>query len=70
MSQNTIKKQAKKFPIIEQFCGQEKVLVAGSTWLPDEIVLGIGFLQQHRSYKLIIAPHQIDEAHLLQVEKL
>lgn len=63
-----IKAQAKKYPIVEMFCANYPVLVAGSTWLADEVVLA-GFLKQYSNYKIILAPHQIDETHLLQIEE-
>lgn len=63
-----IKSQSKKFPFVQLFCAQEQVVVCGSTWGEDEQVLA-DFLKQNSSHKLIIAPHQIDEKHLLEIEK-
>jgi 3-deoxy-D-manno-octulosonic-acid transferase len=57
--------------LIENFCAGKKVLVAGSTWTEDEDVLSkvSETLKQH-NLKLIIAPHEINEDHLTEIEKL
>ena len=55
-------------PQIEKFCNKKSVLVAGSTWPTDEILLSklaIAFPK----WKMIIAPHEIDENHLSNLEK-
>ena len=44
-----------------------KVFVAGSSWQPDEDIF-IPFFNEHRDWKLIIAPHVIGEEHLKQIE--
>jgi 3-deoxy-D-manno-octulosonic-acid transferase len=54
---------------IEKFCGNDKVIVAGSTWAEDEEELD-HFANVHPEIKFIIAPHEIDEAHLKEIEKL
>ena len=56
---------------VEKFCNGKKALVAGSTWPEDEEVLSkiAGTLKQHE-LKLIIAPHEINETHLTEIEKL
>ena len=45
-----------------------KVFVAGSSWPPDEEIF-IKYFREHPDWKLIIAPHVIDEDHLQQIEK-
>jgi 3-deoxy-D-manno-octulosonic-acid transferase len=55
-------------PIID-FCGTQPVLVAGSTWPEDEEELD-HYANRHPEIKFIIAPHEIDEAHLKEIEKL
>ena len=75
-----IKAAAKQLPIVEAFLSQPKsgaaesgsaeapkVFVAGSSWLPDEDIF-IPFFNEHRNWKLIIAPHVIGEEHLKQIE--
>ncbi len=44
-------------------------LVAGSTWPQDEALL-ISYFNTHPGLKLIIAPHEIHESHLTQIESL
>lgn len=46
-----------------------KVLVAGSTWPPDETLIS-QFINHHSSLKVILAPHVISEEHLKQIEEL
>jgi len=63
-----VKEIAEKFtdiPLINDFAGGEKLIVAGSTWPDDEQLLS-----HHGSAKLIIAPHEINEPHLAQIEKM
>ena len=75
-----IKAAAKQLPIVEAFLSQSKsgaaesgsaeapkVFVAGSSWPPDEDIF-IPFFNEHRDWKLIIAPHVIGEEHLKQIE--
>jgi 3-deoxy-D-manno-octulosonic-acid transferase len=58
-------------PEIEKFTGDSKPVVAGSTWPEDEDVLKNMFdLNRDPSLKLIIAPHEINEKHLAQLNKL
>ena len=53
----------------EQFVQEHpKVFVAGSSWPPDEEIF-IRYFKEHPGWKLIIAPHVIDEEHLRQIEK-
>ena len=64
-----IKEKAKHLPIVDAFVGTEtpsKVFVAGSSWPPDEDIF-INFFNQHKDWKLIIAPHVIDDSHLEQI---
>ena len=64
-----IKEQAKQLPVIEQFTKGQKVFIAGSSWQPDEDIF-IKYFNEHRDWKLVIAPHVIGEDHLQQIEKL
>lgn len=54
---------------ISDFCGQFPVLVAGSTWPEDEEELD-HYANTHPQMRFVIAPHEIDEPHLHEVEKL
>ena len=68
-----IKAAAKQLPIVEAFVRKDgdskKVFVAGSSWQPDEDIF-IPYFNEHKDWKLIIAPHVIAEEHLAQIEKL
>ena len=78
-----IKETSKQLPIVEAFVKESgvrsqetvdytskpKVFVAGSSWQPDEEIF-IKYFNEHRDWKLIIAPHVIGEDHLQQIEKL
>lgn len=61
-----IAEQAKQLPVVEAFKQHRNVFVAGSSWQPDEDIF-IKFFNEHREWKLIIAPHVIDEDHLRQI---
>jgi 3-deoxy-D-manno-octulosonic-acid transferase len=56
-------------PFIDSFIREQQVIVAGSTWEEDEEELD-HYANTHPEIKFIIAPHEIDEEHLLDVEKL
>lgn len=70
-----IKAAAKRLPIVEAFVNgaggeaKAKVFVAGSSWMPDEEVF-VPFFNQHKDWKLIIAPHVIGEDHLQKILSL
>ena len=65
---------AEKFepiPAIEQFINNSKTIVAGSTWPEDEKVLQKVFASfNDHPLKLIIAPHEITEKHLKEINEL
>lgn len=57
-------------PEIEAFTGNKNVLVAGSTWPDDETVLAGTWTQLGNSAPgLIIAPHEIKEKNITDIEK-
>jgi 3-deoxy-D-manno-octulosonic-acid transferase len=61
--------QAKQLPLIEEFVnGAEKVIVAGSTWPKDEELL-VQYLKLHPTIKLILVPHEVHYAHILEISK-
>jgi len=61
-----IRQQAKELPLIELFKGNFPTLVAGSSWAPDEDLF-LEYFNTHPEMKLIIAPHVIDENHLVEI---
>ncbi len=64
-----IRGRARRPGIVEAFCRGSKVFVAGSSWRPDEEIF-TRYLNAHRDWKLIVAPHLIGEDRLRQVESL
>jgi 3-deoxy-D-manno-octulosonic-acid transferase len=58
----------KDVPVIRQFAGNNKIIVAGSTWYEDEKALAN--LDLSNNSKLVIAPHDINEKRIHQIEEL
>ncbi len=56
--------------IITAFCNNQKVIVAGSTWEDDEVILAAYADETHHQFKLVIVPHELDKAHLAEVKKM
>lgn len=61
-------KTHKSVDAVESFVAGQQVLVAGSTWPADEELLK-GLLANHSKWKAVLAPHEIHEDHLKQLEK-
>lgn len=61
--------QAKDLPLIKEFCGTSRVIVAGSTWSQDEELL-VKYLQSNSDVKLILVPHEIHASHIAKIESL
>ena len=61
-----IRQEAKELPLVEAFKGESLTFVAGSSWQPDEDLF-IEYFNRHPEVKLIIAPHVIDENHLVEI---
>jgi 3-deoxy-D-manno-octulosonic-acid transferase len=61
-----IRQEAKDLPLVEAFKGNSMTIVAGSSWQPDEDLF-IEYFNTHSDIKLIIAPHVIDENHLVEI---
>lgn len=55
-------------PLIEKFCGDSKVFIAGSTWEEDEEEL-IHYVKTHPHIKFIIAPHEVNQQNIKDVQK-
>ena len=65
----SIAQQTNKFPLIQKFVGQHKVLLAGSTWSPGESLIH-HLLSDDNETKLIIAPHEVHEERIKSIQKL
>ena len=63
-------RSVKNIPFIFEFLGHKKAFIAGSTWPKDEALLASLFDDFPKGYKLIVAPHEIDESHILNIVKL
>jgi len=58
-----IARNGKNIPLVEKFKGNSLLVVAGSTWKPDEEML-IQYIQSHPETKFIIAPHETKKANI------
>lgn len=65
---NENKKCAEENSILKAFCQDAKVLIAGSTWTEDESVILPIINKKLNFTKVILAPHEIQESHLKQIE--
>lgn len=52
--------------IIKKFVDDKFCIIAGSTWYEDEQLLA-RFINEHPSVKMIIAPHEINENHIVNL---
>jgi 3-deoxy-D-manno-octulosonic-acid transferase len=59
---------AKVIPLIEKFRGSALLVVAGSTWKPDEELLAT-FINQSSGIKFIIAPHEVSAANVSRIKQ-
>lgn len=65
-----IKDQSKHLDIVESFVrNASHVFVAGSSWEPDEQIF-IPYFNGKEGWKMVIAPHVIDEEHLRQIASM
>ena len=62
--------QITELPVAAAFCGAHKVLVAGSTWRDDEVLLKKALNQLPDNWRLIVVPHEVHKAHIDELEKL
>lgn len=59
---------AKRFPEIEAFIDGKPVLMAGSSWVPDETYIKYCIDRYEGNLKVVLAPHVISEDHLQTIE--
>jgi len=63
-----IKEEAKRLPLLERFAADGRpVLVAGSSWPPDEDLI-IRYFNRHPELRLVLAPHVVSEEHLREIK--
>lgn len=65
-----IAEQAAAIPQMETFTRNKNVIVAGSSWPPDEEILKQTVSEAGGDLKLIIAPHETNSEHITLLEKL
>lgn len=70
-----IRNNARPLPLVEQFTRAKDdsntapfVLVAGSSWQPDEDIL-LDYVNRHPNLRLVIAPHVVNDAHIQEIEQ-
>jgi 3-deoxy-D-manno-octulosonic-acid transferase len=65
-----IAKSVSSIPVIDQFKENNKILILGSTWPEDEKLISEWTKSsnfQDKKIKLIIAPHEINEEHIVSI---
>src|SRR5690606_6056272 len=65
-----IAEQAAAIRQMETFTRNKNVIVAGSSWPPDEEILKQTVSEAGDDLKLIIAPHETNSEHITLLEKL
>ena len=66
---SSIAKNLKSVTVVEKFKGQNKILIAGSTWPGDENVLKESVFVFPPGWKFIIVPHEVTDTHIAKVQK-
>ena len=64
-----IAENTRDFPVVDNFKSTNLLLVAGSTWKPDEELLA-AFVNNQTNLKTIIAPHEVTPANIERLEQL
>jgi 3-deoxy-D-manno-octulosonic-acid transferase len=64
-----IAKSAQPFPIVDKFTAGVQVLVAGSTWKPDEEIL-VPFIEGHHDIRYIIVPHEVSPGNINRIVQM
>jgi len=62
-------KNVKQFPLIKKFIDGCECIVVGSCWEEDEQII-FPVLNNFENKKLIVAPHELGEAHFTSIEKM
>jgi 3-deoxy-D-manno-octulosonic-acid transferase len=61
---------AKAISVLDQFRGDEKLFLAGSSWRPDEEIIAEYINTYPAKMKWVFAPHEIDKSNIDRLEKL
>ena len=62
----TIADEAERVGVVEQFKGEKRLFVAGSTWRPDEDIL-LPLINENPDIKFVIAPHEMEESRIERI---
>jgi 3-deoxy-D-manno-octulosonic-acid transferase len=62
-----ISQRTAEYPLISEFKGDSKIIVAGSTWEKDEQILIQYINQSPANVKFILAPHEISEKRIVEI---
>lgn len=66
-----VKKIASQFselPLLKDFAGQSRCIVAGSTWQQDEMLLAS--YVKNSEVKIVLAPHELKKEHITELQKV
>ncbi|MFO7829326.1 MAG: glycosyltransferase N-terminal domain-containing protein [Bacteroidales bacterium] len=66
----TIAKESKNLALIDKFKNNEEILIAGSSWKPDEEIIIKYFNQTSHQFKLIVAPHEVHSENIDRIVNL
>jgi 3-deoxy-D-manno-octulosonic-acid transferase len=62
-----ISSQAVGLPLINKFKAERLTLIAGSTWKKDEELIFRYFTEHEKPFKMVIAPHEVDDANIERI---
>ncbi len=65
----SIAASSKNIPVVEKFRDNKPLVVAGSTWKPDEELLA-AFIDQNPEVKFIIAPHEVSAVNINRLQQM
>ena len=65
-----IAKTSKVIPELEQFRGDERLFLAGSSWRPDEEIISAYINMSPLKMKWVFAPHEVDKSNIDRLESL
>jgi 3-deoxy-D-manno-octulosonic-acid transferase len=65
----SIAKSSQLFPVVDKFMDGKPLVIAGSTWEPDEDLL-VPFINKQTGLKFIIVPHEISPPHLNRLTRM
>lgn len=61
--------KSKDIPVIEKFKEGYPLIIAGSTWKPDEEILS-EYINDHSNVKIIFAPHEVSNSNIQRLQQM